>query len=197
MKPNLLAEAGMFPGSAREEHDQNEDFCTKRGWFNHFLDSSLQAYEAIRTKSATLVGGLLGWGAVPQDTTNERELERLVTALTIASRIAFLTEGTDSMKGLVRPVAEDGLIRDKNEAYGLLCRQLWDIENTLVHRRVEVEARQQVAVIARPAAAGNNNNDDEERIALERVEVEIAARRAAQQAMALREAAATGTCVIN
>jgi hypothetical protein len=171
--------SGMYPGDPEVESEQAQDFCVDRGWHDHFADTRFQVYEIIKAKVAAPARGIWPFDSGPQDVREERELEQLVTALTVASRIAFLSTGLDAMKGLVRPVATDGIIRNSHEAYGLLCRQLWDIEATLIAQRRTLELRHEDAVATK--RKDKEEEGEEERVvrlANERVSEEIASRTA-------------------
>jgi hypothetical protein len=157
-------------------------FCENRGWRNHFEVTRSTAYKIMTEKKAET-----GWGWHVADTRDECELERLSTLLAIASRIAFLADGTDSMSSLVVPTAKDGIVRHTEEAYGLLCRQLWDTETLLVKRRIELEERQAHGCVA-AVAVPKQKEEEEVKLASKRVEEEIASRTAAA-------AAAESTCV--
>ena len=195
----VLEAADADPARTNAVYAADEDgFCEKRGWKNHFAETRIQAYNAIQAKKSKGSNNSWLWFA-SEDVREECELERLATLLTIASRIAFLAEGTDSMQELVVPVtaAKDGIVRHHEYAYGLLCRQLWNIETLLIHRRIELEERRGKDCVTTVVVSKDQAERDaaELKLAQERVEQEIASRKTEAAAAAKSNDGDDGGCV--
>lgn len=163
---------------------ENASYCMRKGWIDPFhetedaiddaINAKLRAAAARAVASASSSSGWFGGGSgnnsqhAAPDIEEERRFKIIVKALEISSRIAFLEEGKDSNLHLVQPISHDGIIRRPEEALGLLCRQLWNIEMSMLEKRRRVEEEQATRALLpvvrvplqRPSNDDNNNGNE-------------------------------------
>jgi len=195
-------------------------FSTDKGWIDPFSSStqlSLTTLRSLRTSIAAAKKGGGSWffssPADDQTIINQskefkdaEELHRLLIALTIASRIAFLMEGKDSNDNLVTPVDIDGTIKRTDEAYGLLCKQLWAIEKQLIESRLrqEEDALESTIPTATPpspssasAAQSRESGDHDNNVAVMVTEMHPESDRQQQPQHHHEENDDSSSCIIN
>jgi len=136
----------------RETDEINWSYCKNKGWVDPFSDSIVASIQEIKRLSAQLErqrNASIWTVSGPDNDDIEslilkmkdlNELHRILISLTVASRISFLMSKTRSNENLVKPIELDGIVKRKEEAYGLLCKQLWEIEKDVIRKLMEEES---------------------------------------------------------